>query len=346
MRRTPLRAQSRRQRAGAGRRSPRHPGLPRPSRQAYTWAGGLREAITLYEQISPTASGCWAPITPTPSPPATTSPGPMRRRADCVRRTPFTSAISPTASGAGPRSPRHPGLPRPSRRGVYGRRAGCARRSPLRAQSRRQRAGAGRRSPQHPRLPRQPRRGVYGRRACGEAIPYERNLADSERVLGADHPDTLASRGDLAAAYVLVAGCSRRWPIFDGTQHTRSVRSKRNPGQRLYRVVIWLALSLPAFARILALGSAWLINQRDYAGATFTSTWLIFIIAGIPIFRMSGRLRASRDWKFMSSPWYQQILPIPPHGLHGESRRCSSLRRACFLAMAHQGGAIVKEPSR
>ena len=28
-----------------------------------------------------------------------------------------------------------------------------------------------------------------------------RTLADSERVLGADHPDTLASRNNLAAAY-------------------------------------------------------------------------------------------------------------------------------------------------
>ncbi|MBO4257160.1 tetratricopeptide repeat protein [Streptomyces griseorubiginosus] len=36
----------------------------------------------------------------------------------------------------------------------------------------------------------------------GQAIPlYERTLADSERVLGADHPDTLLSRNNLAGAY-------------------------------------------------------------------------------------------------------------------------------------------------
>lgn len=35
----------------------------------------------------------------------------------------------------------------------------------------------------------------------GEAIPlFERTLADCERVLGADHPDTLSSRHNLAAA--------------------------------------------------------------------------------------------------------------------------------------------------
>jgi hypothetical protein len=30
---------------------------------------------------------------------------------------------------------------------------------------------------------------------------YERTLADRERVQGADHPDTINARGDLAAAY-------------------------------------------------------------------------------------------------------------------------------------------------
>ena len=36
----------------------------------------------------------------------------------------------------------------------------------------------------------------------GEAIPlYEQTLTDSERVLGADHPNTLTSRNNLAYAY-------------------------------------------------------------------------------------------------------------------------------------------------
>lgn len=50
----------------------------------------------------------------------------------------------------------------------------------------------------------------YPRPACGireagragEAIPlFKRPLADRERVLGHDHPDTLKSRNNLAAAY-------------------------------------------------------------------------------------------------------------------------------------------------
>ena len=36
---------------------------------------------------------------------------------------------------------------------------------------------------------------------AAEAIPlHERTLADSERILGPDHPDTLNSRNNLAAA--------------------------------------------------------------------------------------------------------------------------------------------------
>jgi hypothetical protein len=36
---------------------------------------------------------------------------------------------------------------------------------------------------------------------AAEAIPpHERTLADCERVLGPDHPDTLASRNNLTAA--------------------------------------------------------------------------------------------------------------------------------------------------
>ena len=50
-----------------------------------------------------------------------------------------------------------------------------------------------------------------------EAIPlHERTLADRERLLGPDHPDTLQSRNNLANAYqdaCRAAGASprRRW---------------------------------------------------------------------------------------------------------------------------------------
>jgi hypothetical protein len=37
---------------------------------------------------------------------------------------------------------------------------------------------------------------------AADAVPlFERTLADCERVLGADHPDTLASRDNLAMGY-------------------------------------------------------------------------------------------------------------------------------------------------
>jgi hypothetical protein len=38
-------------------------------------------------------------------------------------------------------------------------------------------------------------------RTAGAIALHEQNLADQERVLGSDHPDTLTTRGNLAAAY-------------------------------------------------------------------------------------------------------------------------------------------------
>jgi hypothetical protein len=44
------------------------------------------------------------------------------------------------------------------------------------------------------------------RPTAAEAIPlFERTLADCERVLGPDHPDTLQSRDNLAAARAALA---------------------------------------------------------------------------------------------------------------------------------------------
>jgi len=41
-----------------------------------------------------------------------------------------------------------------------------------------------------------------GRGRTAEAITlYEQTVADQERVLGADHPDTLITRNNLASAY-------------------------------------------------------------------------------------------------------------------------------------------------
>jgi hypothetical protein len=50
------------------------------------------------------------------------------------------------------------------------------------------------------------------------ALPlYERTLADCERVLGPDHPDTLASRGNLAHAYHTAGRLTEALTVFERT---------------------------------------------------------------------------------------------------------------------------------
>ena len=50
----------------------------------------------------------------------------------------------------------------------------------------------------------------------GRAIPlYEQTLADSVRVLGADHPDTLTSRNNLAGAYEAAGDLGRAIPLYE-----------------------------------------------------------------------------------------------------------------------------------
>jgi len=51
-----------------------------------------------------------------------------------------------------------------------------------------------------------------------EAIPlYERTLADRERVLGADHPDTLGSRNNFAVAYESAGRLTDAIPLYERT---------------------------------------------------------------------------------------------------------------------------------
>jgi tetratricopeptide (TPR) repeat protein len=78
----------------------------------------------------------------------------------------------------------------------------------------------------------------------GRAIPlYEQALADRERVLGADHPDTLASRTNLAYVCQTVGDLGRAIPLYEETlaecervldqDHpvTKAVRANRPPGR-------------------------------------------------------------------------------------------------------------------
>jgi hypothetical protein len=73
----------------------------------------------------------------------------------------------------------------------------------------------------------------------GEAILlYERTLADSERVLGADHPDTLGSRNNLAGAYVSAGRLGEAIPLYEltladrervlGADHPQTLTSRNN----------------------------------------------------------------------------------------------------------------------
>ena len=69
------------------------------------------------------------------------------------------------------------------------------------------------RPPRHAQEPQQPRRGLPGRRRTAEAIPMlEETLKLRTAKLGPDHPDTLASRNNLAVAY-------RRRPDAEAIAH-------------------------------------------------------------------------------------------------------------------------------
>ena len=57
-----------------------------------------------------------------------------------------------------------------------------------------------------------PRAGPPRRSRC-----YERTLADRERVLGPDHPDTLTSRNNLAAAYRAAGRAAEAIPLYERT---------------------------------------------------------------------------------------------------------------------------------
>ena len=61
-------------------------------------------------------------------------------------------------------------------------------------------------------------RQLYEAGDLGRAIPlHEQTLADRLRVLGPDHPDTLASRNNLAGAYYLAGDLGRAIPLYEQT---------------------------------------------------------------------------------------------------------------------------------
>ena len=95
-----------------------------------------------------------------------------------------------------------------------------------------------------------------------EAIPlYEKALADSARVLGDEHPDTLISRGNLAGAYYAAGRLGEAIPLFEevladhvrilGDEHPDTLTSRNNVAGA-YESAGRLGEAIPLFEEVLA----------------------------------------------------------------------------------------------
>ena len=137
-----------------------------------------------------------------------------------ARRSRCTSGPSPTASGSS--GPDHPDTltSRNNLAGAY-QSVGAWRGDPaVRADPHRLRAGPRPRPPRHADLPQQPRRrlqsaGAWARRSRCTSRPSP----TTERVLGPDHPDTLTSRNNLAAAYRSAGHLDEAIPLLRADPH-------------------------------------------------------------------------------------------------------------------------------
>ncbi|GGP14154.1 tetratricopeptide repeat protein [Nonomuraea glycinis] len=94
------------------------------------------------------------------------------------------------------------------------------------------------------------------------AIPlYEVTLADRERVLGANHPNTLASRNNLASAYRSAGDLGRAIPLYETTLADRervldtdhpSILASRNNLAGAYQAAGDLGRAIPLYGTTLA----------------------------------------------------------------------------------------------
>ena len=90
---------------------------------------------------------------------------------------------------------------------------------------------------------------------------YEQILADRQRVLGTDRPDTLASRNNLAGAYEAAGDLGRATPLYEqaladrqrvlGTDHPDTLASRNNLAGA-YRAAGDLGRAIPLYERALA----------------------------------------------------------------------------------------------
>ncbi|WP_326824620.1 tetratricopeptide repeat protein [Streptosporangium sp. NBC_01756] len=96
----------------------------------------------------------------------------------------------------------------------------------------------------------------------GRAIPlFEQILADRTRVLGADHPDTLGSRNNLASVYESAGDLGRAIPLYKqnladsirvlGADHPNTLSSRNNLAY-LYHVAGDLKRAIPLYKQTLA----------------------------------------------------------------------------------------------
>jgi len=77
-------------------------------------------------------------------------------------------------------------------------------------------------------------------------VPLEQTVADSVRVLGQDHPDTLGSRSLQAAAYLAAGDPGRAIPLFEQTvADSVRVLGQDHPLTKIVRDELAAARQLP-----------------------------------------------------------------------------------------------------
>ena len=182
--------------AGPRPRPPRHPGHPQQHRQPGPGRAGTPAAHwSCSPRCCPTSSGSSAPTTPTPWPPATTSPLDRGERG-CPRRTGVVHrAAARPAAGPRPRPPQHPDHPQQHRRwtGRAGDARGALELFTALLPDRQRVLG-----PDHPDTltTRSNIASWTGRAgdARGALELFTALLPDRQRVLGPDHPDVQATQ--------------------------------------------------------------------------------------------------------------------------------------------------------
>ena len=148
----------------------------------------------------------------------------------------------------------------------------------------------------------------YGGRPREAIALQERNLADRERLLGRDHPDTLASRNNLAGACTLAGQLRRAFSLRRlNVAEARRALEVGHPYQRRYQRRFRWYLPLPVILAMLALGAVWSMWTGNYYGAIFVLLFLALVVLAALAFLMFQRLLVARDWRFLSSPWYEQL---------------------------------------